>query len=241
VTDPLGGILRDLYSRQCALLPHDTYFQQHAADGFVAGTMRVFRFYEPYLPRTGRILDWGCHHAPDACLMRAALGDGVDLYGCDVMAEGVYPLFYEYAGLHYARLTDPVRTPYEDGAFDAVVASGVLEHVPMDYESLKEVYRILRPGGRLIVTYLPNRESIEEWRLRRRDPIWAHQRLYGLEDLRGMLLHTGFKPLVAGRQTQLDLLAPEGSAAVLRPLLRLFGMHRFAACLCAVAEKTTSF
>ena len=71
MTDPLGGTLRDLYARQRALLPHDDYFHQHAEAEFVSGTLRVFRFYEPYLPRAGRILDWGCHHAPDACLMRA--------------------------------------------------------------------------------------------------------------------------------------------------------------------------
>jgi SAM-dependent methyltransferase len=166
--------------------------------------------------------------------MRAALGEGIELHGCDVLADGIYPVFFEYARLRYARLTDAVRTPYEDAAFDAVVASGVLEHVPMDYESLKEMYRILRPGGRLIVAYLPNVNSVEEWRLRRRDPAAAHQRLYHLRDLRSMLLHTGFRPLVAGYQTKLDLL-PSGS------MPRLFGLHRFAACLCAVAAKVVAF
>jgi SAM-dependent methyltransferase len=166
--------------------------------------------------------------------MRAALGSAVDLDGCDLLADGVYKVFFEYAGLRYARLTDPVKTPYADASFDAAVASGVLEHVPMDYESLKEMYRILRPGGRLMVAYLPNRWSFEEWRLRRRDPAGAHQRLYTAQGLRAMLLHTGFRPLVLGWQTRLDLL-PESAA--LRPVLRVFGVHRLAACLCAVAEK----
>ena len=238
--DPLAGTLRDLYAKQRALVPDDRYFHQHAADDFLAGTLQVFRFYEPFLPRTGRILDWGCHHAPDACLMRAVLGDEIELYGCDVLPDGVYPVFYQYANLQYARLADAVRTPYEDAAFDAVVASGVLEHVPMDYESLKEMYRILRPGGRLIVAYLPNRSSLEEWRLRRRDPAGAHERLYSLRQLRSMLLHTGFRPLVSGCQTQLDLLPAGPAVSVLRGVLRLFGAHRLAACLCAVAEKAVS-
>jgi len=237
VSDPLAATLGELYARQCALLPDDGYFHQHAQAAFVSGTLQVFRFYEPYLPRTGRILDWGCHHAPDACLMRATLGGAVELDGCDLLAEGVYPVFFDYAGLRYARLTDAVKTPYEDAGFDAVVASGVLEHVPMDYESLKEMYRILRPGGRLIVAYLPNRWSLEEWRLRRRDPAGAHQRLYTVHDLRSMLLHTGFRPLVLGWQTRLDLLP---GFAAFRPLLRLFGAHRGAACLCAVAEKAAA-
>jgi SAM-dependent methyltransferase len=234
VSDPLAATLGDLYAQQGKLLPDDGYFHQHAQAAFVAGTLQVFRFYEPYLPRTGRILDWGCHHAPDACLMRATLGGVVELDGCDLLAGGVYPVFFDYAGLRYAQLRDAVKTPYADASFDAVVASGVLEHVPLDYESLKEMYRILRPGGRLIVAYLPNRWSLEEWRLRRRDPAGAHQRLYTVRDLRNMLLHTGFRPLVLGRQTRLDLLP---GFAAFRPLLRFLGAHRVAACLCAVAEK----
>ena len=238
--DPLAATLRDLYARQSTLVPEDGYFLQHAAEEFQTGTLRVFRFYQPYLPRAGRILDWGCHHAPDACLMRAALGDAVELHGCDLLEDGVYRTFFDYAGLRYARLTDAVRTPYEDGGFDAVVASGVLEHVAMDYESLKEMYRILRPGGRLIVAYLPNRASVAEWRLRRRDPASAHQRLYSLAELRSMLLHTGFRPLTAGWQTQLDLLPAGPGASIVRPVLRLFGAHRMASCLCAAAEKAAS-
>jgi SAM-dependent methyltransferase len=234
LNDPLAATLRKLYASQCGALTHDGYLRQHAADPFLAGTVQVFRFYEPYLPRTGRILDWGCHHAPDACLIRSVFGHEIELHGCDVLDGRVYPDFFDFAGLQYARLADPVRLPYPDGHFDAVIASGVLEHVPMDYESLKELYRVLRPGGRLMVAYLPNRKSIEEWRLRRRNPECAHRRLYTLRDLRSMLLHTGFVPIVTGYQTQLDLLPP-GSAV--RVVARTLGLHRLVACLCAVAEK----
>jgi len=31
------------------------------------------------------ILDWGCHHAPDACLIRARFGQAVALHGCDIV------------------------------------------------------------------------------------------------------------------------------------------------------------
>jgi ubiquinone/menaquinone biosynthesis C-methylase UbiE len=52
-------------------------------------------------------------------------------------------------------LSEIVKLPYPDDSFDAVLASGVLEHVPLDYESLKELHRVLRVRGRMIVTYLP--------------------------------------------------------------------------------------
>ena len=233
------GVLGQLYARQLETLPGDGYLRQHAEPGFLRGTVQVFRFYEPYLPGEGRVLDWGCHHAPDACLIRAKLGDKVVLDGCDVLDPEQYPVFHSYAGLRYAQLREPVRLPYAEASFDAVIASGVLEHVPMDYESLKELNRILKPKGRLMVTYLPNRASLEEWWLRTSARGDFHRRLYGCGEMRRTLLHYGFLPLLAGYQTQLDMLPPTSGNALgrLRTLSRLLPAHRLTACLCAVAEK----
>ena len=37
--------------------------------------------------------------------------------------------------------------PYENGTFDVLVGSGVLEHVALESEALKELWRVIRPGG----------------------------------------------------------------------------------------------
>jgi len=229
------ALLQDLYQRQLKALPADDYLRSHAERTFLAGTLRVFNFYEPYLPREGEILDWGCHHAPDSCLIRASRGDRVTLHGCDVLAPGHYAAFHDYARLRYRQLDHITALPYEDASFDAVVASGVLEHVAMDYESLKELHRVLKPNGRLIVTYLPNRKSFAEWRLRRNGGAF-HHRLYSRREAAAMLLHTGFLPLVCGYQTQLDALPSQN---FLR-LLRGTQVHRLTSCLCAIAEKRLS-
>jgi SAM-dependent methyltransferase len=241
-TEALAGLLAGLYRRQVEQLPGEAHLRTHSDPAFLRGTLAVYRFYEPWLPREGRILDWGCRHAPDACLIRARLGARLTLDGCDIFDHPLCQVFFEYAGLRYQPLSDAVRLPYADGTFDCAIASGVLEHVPMDYESLKELHRVLKPGGRLIVTYLPNAASVEEWRLRRRGRNDFHRRLYSTSQLRALLTHGGFWPLLIGYQTQLDALpADDRFLRWLRPVARAAQLHRLTSCLCAVAEKTTYF
>lgn len=47
---------------------------------------------------------------------------------------------------------DGARLPFGDAAFDRVIASEVLEHVPDDQAACAELARVLKPGGRLAVT-----------------------------------------------------------------------------------------
>lgn len=42
--------------------------------------------------------------------------------------------------------------PFDDASFDLALALDVIEHVPDDLQALSELYRILRPGGSLLVT-----------------------------------------------------------------------------------------
>src|ERR1700732_3358398 len=48
------------------------------------------------------------------------------------------------------RVADAERTPYEDNTFDLVVGHAVLHHIPDVELSLREVIRVLRPGGRFV-------------------------------------------------------------------------------------------
>ncbi|MEP9351032.1 methyltransferase domain-containing protein [Xanthobacter sp. KR7-225] len=55
----------------------------------------------------------------------------------------------------YAKSTyvcDLSSIPVEDGRFDAIVLNQVLEHLPYPNDVLKELFRVLKPGGRMIAT-----------------------------------------------------------------------------------------
>lgn len=55
--------------------------------------------------------------------------------------------------------------PFADGVFDCAYSISVIEHIPGDGDmrALAELARVLRPGGRCVVTLPAWREPLEEW------------------------------------------------------------------------------
>jgi len=170
------------------------------------------------------------------------------LHGCD-KGETRHAEAHARIGLTYRPLTHPSELPYDDATFDTIIASGVLEHAPDDDASLRELHRVLRPGGRLIITFLPNRLSYTEF-LSRRVRAMHHRRLYTPGALRQQLLHRGFYPLKIARHQMLPSMAAKGhrfgkmltklaehAYTLNRPAEAIPVVNRLASNLWAVAEK----
>ena len=49
-----------------------------------------------------------------------------------------------------------LEIPFENNSFDIIISSEVIEHVPNPLVAIKEMYRVLKPGGTLILT-TPNK------------------------------------------------------------------------------------
>lgn len=86
----------------------------------------------------GRALDLGADQSPYRVEMEAA---GFEVKTLDLAAG---------AGADYVGTVE--RTGLHDAAFDLVLCTQVLEHCDAPWEAVREIRRILRPGGHLLVS-----------------------------------------------------------------------------------------
>ena len=95
--------------------------------------------------------------------------------------------------IHFT-IGDIYRFPYRDGYFDAVVASEILEHLESPDEALREISRIIRPKGYLIVS-TPYREKIEQTlciHCNKKTPVNAHLHSFDENNIGELLMNCGF-------------------------------------------------
>jgi len=118
------------------------------AQNLVSRRRFALEMVEARVPPGSSILDIGCgtgHLAGD--LMQRGYGAwGVDL--SDAMVE--------YAREHFNRdrfrVGDIEQIPFPDNTFDAVMCLGVMEYLEKDEPALREIWRVLKPGGRAVIT-----------------------------------------------------------------------------------------
>jgi SAM-dependent methyltransferase len=105
----------------------------------------------------------------------------------------------------------PGPLPHPDGSFDLVTALDVLEHIVDDRAALADLFRVLRPGGTLLVA-VPAMPFL--WGPQ--DEISHHERRYVLRQLRERLVTAGF---AVKRLTFFNtlLFPPIAAVRVLRP------------------------
>ena len=132
--------------------------------------------------RRPRILDVGCGTGANL-IMLSKYGDAE---GVDVSEDAL--AFCRERGLDKVRLGAGEELPHEAGTFDLVTAFDVVEHMDDDLAGLKEMHRVLRPGGRVLL-FVPTFMFL--WGLQ--DDVSNHRRRYRLSELRRVLEQAGFE------------------------------------------------
>jgi SAM-dependent methyltransferase len=90
---------------------------------------------------------------------------------------------------------DALALPFPDGTFDCVIASEILEHIPEDERAMRELTRVVKPGGSVAVTvprWFPERVC---WMLSDayHQVEGGHVRIYRADELIGKLRDAGLR------------------------------------------------
>lgn len=107
--------------------------------------------------------------------------------GVDIVREPLEKLASQLPGVPLLRF-NILDCPLPDQCVDAVVALNVLEHIDRDDLALKQIHRILKPGGVLILEVPAGPELYDEY-----DKLLLHYRRYTRAHLLDLLTDSDFK------------------------------------------------
>jgi SAM-dependent methyltransferase len=100
-----------------------------------------------------RVLDIG---SGNGYVLSKYAKEGADVIGIDLTPTAIdlCKKRFQLLGLKGDfRVADAEKLPFEDNSFDCVCSMGVLHHVPDTEKAVSEIWRVLKPGGRLIVMF----------------------------------------------------------------------------------------
>jgi 2-polyprenyl-3-methyl-5-hydroxy-6-metoxy-1,4-benzoquinol methylase len=124
-----------------------TYYQTESTHWWGRTRRELIVHWISKFPKDVAILDIGC--SGGALLTDLKAGGYRNLYGIDV-SENAVALAREH-GHQRAQVMDGGNITFDAETFDVVIASDCLEHLADDKAALDHWFRILKPGGTLII------------------------------------------------------------------------------------------
>ena len=204
---------------------------------------RRARLIRPLLPvPCGHLVDFGCGNGAQTLQFA---GDCDRLTGVDVSEEFLTEFRREISVRGLEDRVEAVAAgggpiPLPDGSADVVTSFTVLEHVPDEMAALREMRRILRPGGKMIITVpnrwwifethgadlplLPwNRVPLVSWWPKKLHDRWARARIYRRREIEKLLVQSGFNIESSFRMTApMDMISWEPLRRFVRSTLFRF-------------------
>jgi SAM-dependent methyltransferase len=174
---------------------------------------RLYRLVRRFTREGAAVLDWGSGNGHFTYFLQRS---GRAAHGFSLL-PGTFRAWIPDPDYPFVQgdESEPVRLPYADATFDAVVSGGVLEHVREtsgdESKSLREIVRVLKPGGVFICYHFPNRHSLIDRLARRFPSMHRHEFRYTAREIRELAGGAGLRIEAMGRYGSL----PRNSAGAL--------------------------
>jgi methionine biosynthesis protein MetW len=189
---------------------YDEYWSGHTGWSPPAGLNEDLRgWIDPLMVSGHKALDVGCGDgARYGSLMRES---GVDIHGVDISEVAVQSAREHGVKARVASLTEPL--PFADASFDLVICLEVLEHLVDPGVVVREIARVLKPGGSALLSvpnaafwttrvellftghFNPRGSPVTQRAMPWRDP---HLRFFNFRSFAAMLAEGGLKTVKAG-------------------------------------------
>jgi SAM-dependent methyltransferase len=182
-----ANIVEHPLSREMEQHTYSIMYQVEGTHWWFAGRRRILagfleRICASLGPKRPHILDVGCGTGANLeMLSKFGEAEGVDVSTAALE-------FCRARGLASVQQGEAEKLPYEDGSFDLVTALDVVEHLDDDTAGLREMWRVLRPGGRALL-FVPAFMFL--WGVQ--DDVSNHRRRYTLSGLQQVVREAGFE------------------------------------------------
>ncbi len=131
--------------------------------------------------RPARVLDLGCGYGG---FLEGLAQIGATVHQSDISVESL--AHCAERGFPRGVVSSGYALPYADGVFDLVCLFDAIEHIPDDERVMREVARVLRPGGLVLVTV-----PAYQFLYANNDRVAQHQRRYTRGRLAGVFAQAG--------------------------------------------------
>lgn len=131
-----------------------------------------------HVGKSGLILEVGSGISPMITRTNSVVYSELSLSALQILRQ--------HHGKGWHVLADATHLPFRTGAFDCTICSEVLEHLPDDLQTLKELARVMKSSGQLIVTF-PHRKAYFAYD----DRFVRHFRRYELSEMTDRLNEAG--------------------------------------------------
>lgn len=157
---PMAPALTMTYSKQevkelfaARVTEWATYYADREQQTLLARNLAVrqrfaLEMVECAVPRASKVLDVGCGTGEMAATL---MHSGYEVWGLDIAEPMIRHARHRCASNQF-HVGDIERLPFADNTFDAVVCLGIIEYLDSDERALREIRRILKPGGSAVLS-----------------------------------------------------------------------------------------